>query len=64
MDQTPLHQMPLEGSGPSSHSLASQSFTGAQNGDMQQRTAPEDVDSALRYTPLTSVVPVSGGTFP
>jgi hypothetical protein len=23
---------------------------------------PEDVDGALRYTPLTSVVPMSGGT--
>jgi len=23
--------------------------------------APEEVDGALRYTPLTSVVPVSGG---
>ena len=60
MNET-AHQEPSEGSGPSSRPVAFQSLHNPQNGIMHQRRGPEDVDSALRLTPLTSVVPVSGG---
>lgn len=61
MDQKP-HGMPLEGlMSFSSRSLGTQSLSNNQQLP-HQTTTPEDVDSALRFTPLTSVVPVSGGT--
>jgi hypothetical protein len=61
MDQKP-HGIPLEGSMSfSSRSLVAPSLSN--NQQLQRQTStPEDVDSALRFTPLTSVVPVSGGT--
>ena len=61
MDHTPDHKMPpSEGSGSSTHSSA----IDQQFGIMNQSSTPQDVDSALRFTPLTSVVPVSGGMRP
>jgi hypothetical protein len=60
MDQK-SYGMQLEGSmSSSSHSLVAQSLSN--NQQQHQTMIPEDVDSALRFTPLTSVVPVSGGT--
>jgi len=61
MNQKP-RGMPLGDSmSSSSHSLVAQSLSNNQQ-RQPQTTTPEDVDSALRFTPLTSVVPVSGGT--
>lgn len=54
--------MPSDAAPVSAHSLSPQSRAPAQNGRAATRiVAPEDVDGALRYSPLTSVVPVSGG---
>jgi hypothetical protein len=61
MDQKP-RGMPYEGlMSSSSHSLVAQSLSNNQQ-PQRQTMAVEDADSALRFTPLTSVVPVSGGT--
>ena len=57
MDQN-FPQRPPEGSVPSA---AVHSFPSQQNG---MRPIPEDLDSALRFTPLASVVPASGGISP
>ena len=40
-----------------------QSLSGT-NGASVGHPVPEDLDSAMRYTPLTSVVPASGGSNP
>src|SRR5947207_11757302 len=54
--------MPSDATPFSAHSLSPQSRAPAHNGGGRTRImAPEDVDGALRYSPLTSVVPVSGG---
>lgn len=45
---------------PSMHSLSSSQST-PQQGQTRQLLPPEDVDGALRLTPLASVVPASGG---
>jgi hypothetical protein len=58
MDQS-LHQICPEGIAPS-HQLAPQSLSQQQN-PLRQFKAPNDVDGALRLTPLTSVIPASGG---
>src|SRR5437667_3939678 len=63
MDQNP-RRMPSEGL-TSSPSLSTQSlYNQRQNQEEQQPSGcqmriPEDIDSALRFTPLTSIVPVS-----
>jgi len=49
------HSGPFPGSGNAPPSLPEHSF------GVPYNHAPEDVDGALRYTPLSSVVPVSGG---
>ena len=53
-----LHSQPFQ---PQQQQLQLQNQT--PNG-ARQFNVPEDVESALRYTPLTSVVPATGGIFP
>jgi hypothetical protein len=58
MDQD--QQPPIEGS-------IAATYTGnipQPGGQVLRQPVPEDVDGALRFTPLTSVVPASGGNFP
>ena len=73
MDQD-LHTMHFSGQQPASSlapsALHSQAFPAQQqlpnqtaNGG-RQFDVPEDVESALRYTPLTSAVPATGGILP
>lgn len=69
MDQD-SRRRPSEGTFSSTYAFAHQnsprnlsSLQPSSNGVMEIVT-PEDVDSALRYTPLSSVVPISGGICP
>ena len=57
--------MPSEGAPSTAYPLLAQSAAPVRNGTGGSRImAPEDVDGALRYSPLTSAVPVSGGKTP